>query len=464
MRFEDFDKKIKEAADQHYPAYDEKAWKKMETLLDVYLPRQKDDRRRIIFLLLLFFLLSGGILLWITAPRKTLNKPVAASNKSILQSPDASSQNGASSKSNVVIERRDNKTIVSPDKINNSAKSAYHRLDEKVTGKETAVNAIGVINDRLKRVELNTNREREEINNESGAEKIAGDRGIEKEKEKGIDKASKNKPRNSISEDFSKTNISTNIADKKSVVDSGDKTSDANKTDVGKPIISSPMASENKKQDDKATSARDQKSIKKSRPLPLGISVSSGMDVSAVGTKYVGKAKLLYGAGLSYGIKRIVLRTGIYFSRKIYSTEPDEYHLPNGWPNYYDLQRVDADCEIIQLPVSVSYLLSQSKNHNWFVSTGLTSFLMKRETYNYLFKVSGGPVQSSEWTLYNKNKHYFSVLNLSGGYERKFNERISLSAEPYINLPLEGIGFGKVKLMSTGVMFTLTFKPFTMKK
>ena len=34
MQFDDFDKKIKEAAEHHHPAYDEKAWDKMEKLLD----------------------------------------------------------------------------------------------------------------------------------------------------------------------------------------------------------------------------------------------------------------------------------------------------------------------------------------------------------------------------------------------------------------------------------------------
>ena len=47
MQSEEFDKKIKEAADHHHPAYDEKAWMKMEKLLDTHLPQKKDDRRRI---------------------------------------------------------------------------------------------------------------------------------------------------------------------------------------------------------------------------------------------------------------------------------------------------------------------------------------------------------------------------------------------------------------------------------
>ena len=56
MRFEDFDNKIIEAAEQHHPPYDEKAWRKMEKLLNQNLPIEKDDRRRILFFLLLLFI------------------------------------------------------------------------------------------------------------------------------------------------------------------------------------------------------------------------------------------------------------------------------------------------------------------------------------------------------------------------------------------------------------------------
>ena len=44
MQFENFDNKLRQAAEQHHPDYDEKAWTNMEKLLDRDLPR-KDDRR-----------------------------------------------------------------------------------------------------------------------------------------------------------------------------------------------------------------------------------------------------------------------------------------------------------------------------------------------------------------------------------------------------------------------------------
>src|SRR5882757_8584562 len=60
MQFEQFDDKVKQAAEQHHPNYDEKAWTRMEKLLDQHLPQEGDRRRRFIFFILFSLLLIGG--------------------------------------------------------------------------------------------------------------------------------------------------------------------------------------------------------------------------------------------------------------------------------------------------------------------------------------------------------------------------------------------------------------------
>ncbi|MEO6683535.1 MAG: hypothetical protein ABIN48_12005, partial [Ginsengibacter sp.] len=62
MQDEEYDKRIKEAADHYHPAYDDKAWEKMEQLLDQHLPQEKKKRRIIYFLLP--FLLLGSIIIY----------------------------------------------------------------------------------------------------------------------------------------------------------------------------------------------------------------------------------------------------------------------------------------------------------------------------------------------------------------------------------------------------------------
>ncbi|MEO8854899.1 MAG: hypothetical protein ABI359_14035, partial [Ginsengibacter sp.] len=194
----------------------------------------------------------------------------------------------------------------------------------------------------------------------------------------------------------------------------------------------------------------------------FGITLSAGPAISGVHLNNAGKLSIVYGAGLSYSIsKKFTIRTGFYKSTKIYSVAPNDYHFPNGsGTNYNDLQSVDANCNVDEIPVNLYYNFGKVKNHNWFVSTGLSSYLMKKESYEFYYKTTAGDIYENDWSIRNKNKNIFSVLNLSAGYHHTLNKQLSIMAEPYINLPLSGIGAGKVKLNSGGILFTITMKPF----
>jgi hypothetical protein len=223
------------------------------------------------------------------------------------------------------------------------------------------------------------------------------------------------------------------------------------KTKTAEPLIEKPVANKSKK---KTTNS-------------FFFTLSAGADVSFAGSDKLGTAKLLAGAGLGYSFnKRFTIRTGVYSGRKIYSASAENYHPPAGFYMHYRyLQNVDADCKVIEIPVSFSYNFSVSKKQNWFVSGGLSSFLMKKESYNYFYKYTAtGPTVNKESVINNENKHYFSVLTVSGGYQRNLNKNVSIMVEPYIKMPLSGVGYGKVKLNSTGLLFSVGIKPFNNSK
>ena len=194
----------------------------------------------------------------------------------------------------------------------------------------------------------------------------------------------------------------------------------------------------------------------------FGISVSTGTDVSGLTVSKAGKLTVAYGGGLSYDLsRRVTLRTGFYIAKKIYTVGKNDYHAqPGNSVSYPYLQSIDADCKVYEIPVIVNYNFRTVKNHSWFAAAGLSSYLMKKESYVYYYKYPSGNTYDHYWSVSNKNKHYFSVLDLSAGYEYTLNKRFSLAAEPYLKLPLSGIGAGKIKLNSAGILFTVTMKPF----
>jgi hypothetical protein len=209
----------------------------------------------------------------------------------------------------------------------------------------------------------------------------------------------------------------------------------------------------------------DQESPKNGGLKSLSFSLSAGPDVSAVSFEEIGRTKLLVGVGVSYNLSnRWAVRSGLFYVTKKYGASPTDYNPPpQFWSYYPDLKSIEADCKVYEVPLVLQYNFSQKSQRNLFVSAGLSSYFMKKEAYEYYSKDALGQTQYQNYTLSNKSSHYLSSLRLSAGYSRKLSDRISLAAEPYFNLPIKGVGYGKVNLYSAGVLFSLNVSPWAHK-
>jgi hypothetical protein len=261
--------------------------------------------------------------------------------------------------------------------------------------------------------------------------------------------------------DHDKNNSAVTLSDQKNILNQNENKQD---TSLYTPIIKEP---ENITKTENSKSIATTKKTKKSKSnfdKNFGISISAGPDISGVQLDNPGRVAINFGLGISYAVSpSFTLRTGFYAGKKLYSAGPDDYKTTAGTGNYDYLENIDANCFVYSIPVNINYNFKKIKNHNWFLSTGLTSYLMKRETYEFYYKYPTGQPYTKDWTIHNQNQNFLSILNLSGGYQYFFNNRISVMAEPYINLPISGVGAGKVKLKSGGILFTLTVKPFLKK-
>lgn len=165
------------------------------------------------------------------------------------------------------------------------------------------------------------------------------------------------------------------------------------------------------------------------------------------------------GVSLEYHISnRVSISVGAIYSTKIYEADARRYNPDNPyWASYYPKPvDVKGNCKVIDLPVNIRYNFLNREKYNLYVSGGLSSYLMLREDYKYIYKVYD-PNQRYGWHGKNEYKHFFKVVNLSAGYERKLNERFSLQAEPFIKLPTAGVGYGRIKLLSTGLFMSVKY-------
>ncbi|MCW3119541.1 MAG: hypothetical protein JWM28_3623 [Chitinophagaceae bacterium] len=466
MQFDDFDKKIKDAAEHHHPAYDEKAWEKMEKLLNKHLPVEKDDRRRIIFFLLLFLLLGTGAYLLIHHLNQ--NKIPVTTGQNKITSQNTSSPLATDTKSNNSTEN----TVANKNTVSTN-KNSQLKNDEAVTSKSDETN--GSAPDQVEQPQTGTSGVKENLPLLKTPEKIAKQERQHKQvaaSNKNIASIGASRKKNSgdiLQYPLPTENNPTDAIVKSTEAPVKDRHKETEQKS-GDVIVNTPDPASQKKPDqqDLKKEGVDSSTVKKKvskktdkqKQFPLAITFTTGPDLSFVGLSQLGSVELTYGAGLSYSIKRFTLRSGFYVSRKVYSAGASDYH-----PYYANLQEVYGDCKVFEIPLTISYNFAQAKNHNWFASSGLSSYLMKKETYVYLSKdPATGTTDYYSRTWNNKNKHYFSVLDLSAGYERKFTKSISLIAEPYLKIPLSGIGNGKMKLSSAGLLLTLSVKPFASKK
>lgn len=182
-------------------------------------------------------------------------------------------------------------------------------------------------------------------------------------------------------------------------------------------------------------------------------------DFSATGLSGFTKPGTLYGLNVEYFVnERWSLMTGFGYSNKVYSALGTEYEAPN-WTQgvSYALNSVDAVCKVIDIPVNFRRYLETKKDHRFFTSAGLSSYLMLREDYQYDYN-GNHPAWPTEWSLKNKNQHYLGILNFSVGYEKPLTDRLALGLEPFFKLPLTGIGAGEVKFLSFGANLAIKWR------
>lgn len=470
MQFEDFDKKVREAAEHHHPAYDEKAWDSMEDLLDKHLPVEKDNRRRLFFFLLLFLLAGTGTYLWMAKPWKPAS--VADSSRQAIAPPPSSAPAKNNDDADVAdsnnIEKNNKETSPvnqSPAIKNNTVEyPADKSSDQKNTSgeNETTIVAAKIIkkeNQYLKKKAAGRNKEKfakagpflKITSNEANHLKITafdtGDNKISDTEKPAVNNNTIDKNSDKIA--VKPGPVVTTIADNPS-----------DKTDT--PLLTDSSINKEEKKENvvKPETVVEQKKLLKKSKSSFAITVSGGPDVSTVGLKNIGKMNCVIGAGLSYTYNRFTLRSGFYAVKKVYSAGPDDYNPPQHyWTNYVDLTKVDASCKVFEIPVTIGYNFVQSNTHSIFGAVGISSFLMKKETYEYYYKNQNGDPQYKSWST-TGNKNLFSVFNLSAGYERELNRGISLTVEPYLKIPLDGIGFGNIKMNSMGILISMNIKPF----
>ena len=151
----------------------------------------------------------------------------------------------------------------------------------------------------------------------------------------------------------------------------------------------------------------------------LYVGLVAAPDVSTVQFADVQGARLHLGLTLEYRLgPRWRVATGLQRSTNNSYARREDYD----WTNYpraqtRDFGWVEGQCSVLDIPLNLRYDAVVQGHARWFGAAGLSSFFMQRENYSYDYLENGTCKRWDMPGLVNANRHLFSVLNLSAGYE-----------------------------------------------
>ena len=89
------------------------------------------------------------------------------------------------------------------------------------------------------------------------------------------------------------------------------------------------------------------------------------------------------------------------------------------------------------------------------MSGGISAYIMTMEKNSYQAILNGNEEQFSG--VYRKNDYGLpAVANISFGFEHIVSKFLNLRIEPFLKIPLKGMGMGNLPVTSAGVQLSIT--------
>lgn len=195
----------------------------------------------------------------------------------------------------------------------------------------------------------------------------------------------------------------------------------------------------------------------------LILSAMAAPDVSTVPSGTSAKISTNVGALATYALgSKFSVTSGAVYAKKYYNSTGTYASVTN--PGTTGDWEVKADCNVLDIPLNVNYKVLNKKSLSVSVNTGLSSYFMLKEKYQYVTQIPGQDQQVKNAEFDNQNQHIFGIANVSVSFDHQISDNLSIGVQPFAKLPLTGIGNNKVDLRSTGVSFSLNIGLFPSKK
>ena len=168
--------------------------------------------------------------------------------------------------------------------------------------------------------------------------------------------------------------------------------------------------------------------------------------------------RLALGMMLEYRFaRRWSIQLGVIKSDKVYTATGEQYK----WPEIWNSQKarpteVAANCKVLDIPINIRFDVLEGRRSRWFVSSGVSSYKMMNERYDYTYPLHSYP----KWMNWegSTGSYWLGVLNASVGVERQIGRNFSLQVEPFWKIPMAEVGFGKIRLQTSGIFISAKYR------
>lgn len=204
--------------------------------------------------------------------------------------------------------------------------------------------------------------------------------------------------------------------------------------------------------------AKIQDPVFKKKPR-LILSILAAPDLTSV--QKSGQSSLSGGLGIEATViltKKLSVTTGASYAKKIYDSDFSLYKPNTNYVFSIKPSNIHANCDVLDIPINLNYKVFDNRRNSISVSTGLSSYLMLKEKYSFSYNGTYQGPQNFE--VKNANQHYLGIANVGIEFQHKINHDLSISAKPFMKIPLTDIGYGNSRLSSTGVAISVNMNLF----
>ncbi|CAN5808631.1 hypothetical protein BH11BAC4_BH11BAC4_16920 [soil metagenome] len=171
--------------------------------------------------------------------------------------------------------------------------------------------------------------------------------------------------------------------------------------------------------------------------------------------------KIGFGAGFMFGYnitKKFSAEASLAFQRKKYDSYGKDFSLNkvgSTMPSGMVIKSLQSNASVTEVNLKARYKILQQKRSSVYIAAGLSEYIITNESNTYNVSLNGN--SETMRGKYEKNISKLpAVASFSAVYQHSLIKKISIRIEPYLKVPIQGIGIGNVPVTSAGIQIGIT--------